>query len=53
MKATHEYRRWFNRMRKRFSGKNGNVSGALLDNPKMERRMQSGKKEANTKDTSG
>jgi hypothetical protein len=45
MKATREYRRWMDRMRKRFSGKNGNVSGALLDNPKMERRMQNGKKE--------
>lgn len=44
MKATKEYRAWLKRMVQWKGKKNGVVPGALLDNPWMERKLQSGKR---------
>lgn len=44
MKGSKEYKKWMNRIRKRFGGKNGVVKGALLDSPEMERKMAKNKR---------
>ena len=41
---TREYRRWLNRLRAKFGKRNGVIRGALLDSPKMDRKMLNGKK---------
>lgn len=39
MRGPREIKRWINRLRKRFSGKNGVVGGWAFDNPWMERKL--------------
>jgi len=44
MKGPKEYKRWMNRMRKKYGKKNGVIPGALLDMPKYENLVNTSKK---------
>ena len=44
MKACREYRRWVNRMRRKFKPKNGVIPAALFDAPKKERLVYNSKR---------
>ena len=39
MRAPREYRRWVDRLKRRFAKPSGTVSSALFDHPQMERKF--------------
>jgi hypothetical protein len=45
MRASREYRRWVNRLRKRRGRRNGTVYSGLFDHPEMERKFANATKQ--------
>ncbi|MCW3782891.1 hypothetical protein [Defluviimonas salinarum] len=43
MRASREYRKWINHLRRRFGKASGVIPGALLDCPAMERKRSGAK----------
>ena len=44
MRASKEYRRWVNKLRKLRGKKNGVIRGCYLDQPEMDLKLKSGKR---------